>query len=334
MPSDLDNYKKVAILLVSLGMDISVEIFKHLDEWEIELISKEIARLGELDQEQIDEVIKDFHQRLLSAASSEGGLQYLREVLERAVGPAKAMGIIRHLHQIKPFSYLESVSGSQIAEIVSNEDPQIIALVLSYLPSGHAAEAFANLNDDLRKEVAGRMVMLEDVHREAIENVHKALEKVVSNRERSMSEKISFAGEGIKTLANILNAAPQQVEKNVMDHLKTVDDELAEEVRSNMFLFEDLVKFDDVSMQKILRQVDMRDLTLSLKIADEALKNKVFSNLSERVRETCQEELSYLGPVRLRNVEEAQQKVIATVRKLEAAGEIEIPHKGEEEKFV
>ena len=334
MAVDVDNYKKVAILLVSLGIEVSVEIFKHLDEWEIELISKEIARLGELEQEQIDEVIKDFHQRLLSAASTEGGLQYLKEVLERAIGPAKAMGIIRHLHQVRPFSYLESVSGAQIAEIVSGEDPQIIALVLSYLPSNHAAEAFAHLPEKLRQEVAGRMVLLQDVHREAIENVHKALERVVSDRERRMSEKVSFAGEGVRTLANILNAAPQQVEKNVMEHLKTVDQELAEEVRTNMFLFEDLVKFDDVSMQKILRQVDMRDLTLALKLADESLKQKIFSNLSERVRETCQEELSYLGPVRLRHVEEAQQKVIATVRRLEAAGEIEIPHKGQEEKFV
>ncbi len=330
----MDNYKKIAILIVSLGIDVAVEIFKYLDEREIEIISKEIAKLGRIDRQELNEVIRDFHNRLLSEASVEGGVEYLREVLQRAVGPYKTMEIVRRLSEGRPFSYLENATGAQIAEMLTGEDPQVIALVLSYLSPSQSAEVFANLPDQLRKEVSLRLVSLKDVHREAIGNVNKALEKVVASKEAALSERVSFAGSGVRTLANILNAAPQQVEKDVMEHIRGVNSELAEEVRKNMFLFEDLVTLDDIALQKVLRQVDMRDLTLSLKIADEKLKDKIFGNLSERVRDICKEELQYLGPVRLRQVEEAQQKIINIVRKLEAAGEIIVPRRGEEEEFV
>ncbi|MCM8823874.1 MAG: flagellar motor switch protein FliG [Candidatus Omnitrophica bacterium] len=330
----IDNYKKVAILLVALGIDVAAQVFKYLDEREIELISKEIAHLETVDKILLNEIILEFYEKLLSLASAEGGMEYLKEVLERALGPSKTMGIIRHLSDVQPFSFLENASASQIADFLSAEDPQVIALVLSYLTPTQASAVFSQFTEELRKQIAVKMVSLKEVHREVIDNTHRALERVMASKEKSVSQIISFEGTGIKNLANILNAAPHQIEKGVLDHLKSVDSELAEEVRKNMFLFEDLVSLDDVSLQKVLRQVDMRDLTLALKMSEEKLKEKIFNNLSERVREICKEELQYLGPVRLRQVEEAQQKIINIVRKLEATGEVVIPRKGEEEEFV
>jgi len=332
--AEMDNYRKIAVLIVALGIEVSVKIFKHLSEREVEILSKEIAKLGKLEREEIDEVLEEFHQKLLEEASAQGGVEYLKKVLEKSLGPHKTMGIIRRLSEVRPFAYFENSSSTQISDIISAEDPQIVALVLSYLGASQAAEVFAHLPEDLRKEVAMRMVSLSDVHREAIDNAHKALEKMVVTKGQGYSEMVSFAGEGVKNLANILNATSQQIEKKTMDDLKGLNPELAEEVRKNMFLFEDLALLDDVALQKLLRQVDMRDLTMSMKTADEKLKNKVFGNLSERVREITMEEIKYLGPVRLRQVEEAQQKVIAIVRKLGEAGEIVIPRRGEEEEFV
>ncbi|MBD3265007.1 MAG: flagellar motor switch protein FliG [Candidatus Omnitrophica bacterium] len=331
---DLNNYKKAAIIIVSLGIDLAVQIFKYLDERDVEIISKEIAKLGTIDKEEMTGVIKEFHNMLLSAESEAGGIGYLKEILSRSLGPHKTMEIIGRLSEIRPFSYFENTSSSQIAEILSKEDPQIIALVFSYLPSAQAGEVFSLLPEDLRQKVSMKMVSLANVHREAIDSAHNALEKVVSTKEGGVTEKVSFEGMGIKTLASILNTVPQQVEKDTLEQIKRVDEETADKVRNNMFIFEDLITLEDVALQKALRQVDMRDLTFSLKVADEKLKDKIFKNLSERVRDACKEELSYLGPVRVSQVEEAQHKLIDAVRKLEAAGEIVIPRKGKEEEYV
>lgn len=329
-----DSLRKIAILMVALGIEVSAKVFNHLNEREIELVSKEIAKLGKLSREEINEVILEVHQKVLEDTSVEGGVEYLKGVLEKSVGAHKTMGIIRRLSEVRPFSYFENTSGTQIADLICNEAPQIIALVLSYLPAAQAAEVFAQLPEQQRQEVALNLVSLKNVHREAIDNAHKALEKLVVNKGQQVSELVSFEGEGVKNLANILNATAQQIEKKVMEDLKTANPELADQVRKHMFLFEDLVILDDVSLQKVLRQVDMRDLTLSLKMADEKLKNKVFNNLSERVRDITMEEIKFLGPVRLRQAEEAQQKVISVVRKLGEAGEIMIPRRGEQEEFV
>ncbi len=332
--AESDSLRKIAILMVALGIEVSAKVFNHLNEREIELISKEIAKLGKLSREEINEVIAEIHEKLLEDTSVEGGVEYLKGVLEKSVGAHKTMGIIRRLSEVRPFSYFENASGTQIADLICSEAPQIIALVLSYLPAAQSAEVFAQLPEQQRQEVALNLVSLKNVHREAIDNAHKALEKLVVNKGQQFSELVSFEGEGVKNLANILNATAQQIEKKVMEDLKTANPELADQVRKHMFLFEDLVILDDVSLQKVLRQVDMRDLTLSLKMADEKLKNKVFNNLSERVRDITMEEIKFLGPVRLRQAEEAQQKVISVVRKLGEAGEIMIPRRGEQEEFV
>ncbi|MBD3246347.1 MAG: flagellar motor switch protein FliG [Candidatus Omnitrophica bacterium] len=330
----MDNYKKIAILIVTLGIDLAVEIFKFLDERQIEIISKEIAQLEQMDKEEAAEVIREFHAMLLAEASEAGGVDYLKKVLEKTVGPHKTMGIIRRLSDIRPFSYLENTPTNQIAEIVAKEDPQIIALVLSYIPGNRSAEVFSLLPEKLQQEVSLRMISLKDMHREAIDTVHKALEKMVTTKKQGLSEKVSFEGTGVKTLAGILNAVPRQVEKGVLEHLQTVNAEVAEEVRANMFLFEDVSLLEDTALQKVLRQVDMSDLTVALKGAEGKVKKKIMNNLSERVRETTAEELEYMGPVRVRQVEEAQQKVIDAVKKMENAGEIVVPRKGEKEEFV
>lgn len=336
MVAELTNKQKVAILLVYLGVDISSRILKYLEEEQIEEICREISRLGQVKPETVDEVIREFHQLMLSGISAKGGMSFLKEVLEKSLGASRALAIINRLTEVQPFSYLKDVSAARLAGILSQEHPQTIAIVLSYMPPAGAAAVLSQLPERLKFDVALRIATgIKDVQIEAINDVDKALKAAIVSQQYQTWEAVSGTEEsGTKILAEILNKSETKTEKEILEKLQKINAGLAEQVREQMFVFEDIISLDDRSLQKVIRQIDSKDLSLALKLADEPLKEKIFKNMSERAREILKEEIEYLGPVRIRQAEEAQQKILEIIRQLEQTGEIILPKRGVEERFV
>jgi len=331
----LNNRQKAAILLIFLGPEIACEILKHLEEHQVEEVSMEIARLGPVKPEIVNEAINEFHEFLLNVTSSRGGMSFLKEVLLTTLGPTRAMAVINRLSDVHPFRYLKDVSGDRLANILAKENPQTIAIILSYISPAQAAAVFAKLPDDTKTNVALRIASAKYVQDDAIKEINRALEKVVVSQS-FQAVPSPFAGQssGTKVLAEILNRVDHSTESTVLAGLEKNSTTVADDVKKQMFLFADLVILDDRSVQRLIREVDSKQLTLALKMSEDSVKMKVFKNMSERARDLLKEEMSYLGPVRIKQVEEAQQTILEVIRRLEQAGEITIPKRGEEEKLV
>ncbi|MBO8167973.1 MAG: flagellar motor switch protein FliG [Thermoanaerobacteraceae bacterium] len=316
--------------MVALGSDLSSKLLKQLSNEEIEKITYEIANMGKIDQSMQQKVIEDFLQ--LHEAREylmHGGIKYAREVLEKSLGAHKANEIIKKLvanTKSRPFSMIRKTDPKHLVNFIQNEHPQTIALILSYIEPEQAAVVLNSLPEEKRSDIAKRIAMMDRTPPEVIREIESVLEKKLS----SIAEHDFAEAGGINTLVEILNRVDRSTEKVILEDLEAEDVELAEEVRKRLFVFEDIITLDDASIRRLLQEIDMKDLPLALKGASDEVTARIFKNLSKRAGEMLREDIEFLGPVRLRDVEEAQQRIVNVIRQLEESGEIIISRGGED----
>ncbi len=334
MAQKLTGRQKTAILLISLGSELSAQILKHFREDEIEDITLEIANIGRVEPDVRERVLEEFYELCLAQNYlAIGGIDYAREMLEKALGPVKASSIIERLTsslQVRPFDFARKTEPSQLLNFIQNEHPQTIALIMSYLHAEQAGAILSALPPAQQVEVAKQIATMDRTSPEVLKEIESVLEKRLSS---FVLEDFNMAG-GIETAVAILNRVDRGTEKTIIEALEEEDPELAEEIKKRMFIFENLVTLDDRSIQRVLREVDMKDLALALKTASEDVTNRIFKNISKRAAEMLREDISLMGPVRLRDVEEAQQKIVNIIRQLDESGEIIIARGGEDEIIV
>ncbi|MFO7248719.1 MAG: flagellar motor switch protein FliG [Bacillota bacterium] len=330
----LSGLQKAAILLISLGSEVSARVFQHLTEEEIEQLTLEIASMRKVDPELKEAVLAEFQEMARAQAYIEqGGILYAKQVLEQALGEEKALRILNRLTanlQVRPFDTIRKADPGQVLNFIQNEHPQTIALVLSYLQPEQAAVILSALPPTLQADIARRIALMDRASPEVISQVEHILEQKLA---ANVSQDYLSAG-GIEAIVAILNRVDRTTERTILDTLEVEDPDLAEEIRKRMFVFEDIVTLDDRSIQRVIREVDQRDLQLALKVASEEVREAIFRNMSKRMAETFREELEYMGPVRLRDVEEAQSRIVAVIRRLEEAGEVIISRGGGDEIIV
>jgi flagellar motor switch protein FliG len=330
----LSGRRKAAILLVTLGPKRAAEVFSHLSETEIEELSLEMAKTGEIPADQVEAVLQEVSENSLALTSiAEGGVAYARDVLERALGPEKAAEITGRLSaviEMRPFEFLHRTPPEQIDAFLRNEAPQTKALVISSLHTTLAAEVLALLDEDEQADVSLRIARMSETSPAVIREVESVMRQKLSN---VLSEEYATSG-GVKSLADILNHADRPTERNVLDTLSESDEELAEEIRALLFVFEDVVKLDDRAIQAVLKDVDDADLALALRGVAEEVKEKVLDNMSERRAEMLVEEIEYQPPQRKSVVEEAQGRIVGEIRRLEDSGEITMGRRGNDELVV
>ncbi len=331
---NLKGKQKAAILLVALGQEVAADVFKHLKDEEIEQLTLEIARLHKVDSTTKTKVYDEFSQ-LMTAQSyiSQGGLGYAKELLQKALGEDKALEIITKLTsslQVKPFDFIQRTEPSQILNFISGEHPQTIALIISYLPSDKAGQIISELPPEKQADIAKRIAMMDRTSPEMIREVERVLERKLSS---VVGQDYTSAG-GIDALVDILNNVDRGTEKTIIESLEDQEPELAEEVKKRMFVFEDIILLDDRGIQLVLRSVDNKELGLALKGASEEVADKILKNMSKRAAENLREDMEYMGPVRVKDVQEAQQKVVNIIRRLEENGEIVIARGSEDEMIV
>jgi len=328
----LTNLRKAAIFMISIGSQAAAQIYRQLSEEDIEKLSAEIARLENVSSSELREVNDEFHHMILAQQYiAAGGLGYAQEVLEAALGESKAIDIIRRVQmtlEVKGFNILEDVDLNQLMAFLQKEHPQTIALVLSQLTPIQAANVLAELSPSTQVDVMHRIARMERVTPDTLKAVEKVLEDHID-----LAQSSSQLG-GVKSAAEILNMVGQRFEKNVLTGISREDPELASEIKNLMFVFEDMIKLDDRSIQKVLKEVDNKELAMALKACSTELKEKILSNMSSRAADMIREELEYMGPVRLREVETVQQHIIDVIRRLEEEGEIYVATGTEEDQMV
>jgi flagellar motor switch protein FliG len=329
--SRLAGRQKAAILLVSLGPERAAQVFGHLKDDEIEALSLDMAKLSQVPAELSYEVIGELVETCLAQAYlAEGGVDYAREVLERAVGPDRARQIVGRLSaaiERRPFEFLRRTPPEQIHAFIRNEAPQTVALVIANLSTDLAAQVLALLEPEEQAEVAMRIGTMRETSPEVIEAVESVLRQRLSN---VVSQDYAIAG-GVQSLAEILNSTDRGTERNVLDSLAQVDAELAEEVRMLLFTFEDIIKLDDRSIQLVLKEVDSKDLAVALRGVGTDVQERIFHNMSERGGEMLSEEMEFMPAQKRAVVEEAQGRIVAVVRRLEEAGGIVITRGNDDE---
>jgi len=326
--------EKAAMLLISLGPERSAEIFKHLKEEEIEQLTLEIANIRTVTSEEKEKVLEEFYQICLAQEYiAEGGIGYAKDILEKALGTQKALDIINKLTvslQVRPFDFVRKADPSQLLNFIQNEHPQTIALILAYLKAQQASIVLSALPQDKQADVARRIATMDRTSPEVIKEVERVLEKKLSSL---VTEDFTAAG-GVQAIVDILNSVDRGTEKYIMETLEIEDTDLAEEIKKRMFVFEDILTLDNRSIQRFLREVDNNQLAIALKGSTEEVQKLIFSNMSKRLSEMIKEDIEFMGPVRLKDVEEAQQKIVNVIRKLEDAGEIVISRGGGDEIIV
>ncbi|MCC6403503.1 MAG: flagellar motor switch protein FliG [Fimbriimonadaceae bacterium] len=329
--SELTYRKKAAIILAVLGSEVAAGILRHLSDEQVESLLLEIARLDKVTPELREKIVDEFH-RLAQAQDfiAEGGVESARKTLAAAFGDDKAgemMGRIVGAMQIVPFEFLRRTDPLQVLSFIQDEHPQTIALILAFLPMSQAATILAKLPTDLRGDVAERIAMMEQTPPEVVRKIEAVLEKKMSS---VINQEMSKAG-GPKALVDLLSRVDRSTERLILDNLSENNPEMAETVKNMMFVFEDIVTLDDRAIQAILKDVDVKDLGTALKGVSDEVSEKVFSNMSERAVNMLKEDMEFMGPVKVRIVEEAQQKIVASIRRLEESGEISV---GREEEDV
>ncbi|MDD3840432.1 MAG: flagellar motor switch protein FliG [Clostridia bacterium] len=330
----LNGRQKAAALLISLGPEQSAQIFKYLNEDEIEQLTLEIANMQKVDSESKKKVEDEFYQLCLANEYiSEGGISYAKDILERALGSQKALDIINRLTsslQVRPFDFVRKTDPQQLLNFIQGEHPQTIALILAYLNADKAATVLSALPQKVQVDVARRIALMDRTSPEVIKQVEQILERKLSSM---ASDDFTVAG-GIQSVVDILNSVDRGTEKNIIESLDITDTELASEIKKRMFIFEDIVLLDNRSIQRFLREIDNSDLAVALKGSSEEVKEAIFSNMSKRLTEMIKEDMEFMGPVRLSDVEESQQKIVNVIRSLEEAGEIIISRGGGDEIIV
>ena len=324
----LSNRQKAAILLVALGPSAASNLLQHLTNDEVEMLTLEISRTGKVAPEIKSEIIDEFHNMCMAQEYiAEGGVEAAKAMLVQAFGSETAQGIIGRVMQamqVMPFDFIKRADASQVITFIQNEHPQTIALILAYLPPSHAANILSGLPHDTRAQVARRIATLDKTPPEVIREVEKVLERKLSS---VVSTDYTQAG-GVKSLVEVLNWVDRGTEKTILESLSENNPEIAEEVKKLMFVFEDIIALDDRAIQQVLKEVDTKELSLALKGVGENVAARLFKNMSERAASMLKEDMQFMGPVRVRNVEEAQQRIVNIIRKLEEAGEIIIARPG------
>lgn len=320
--SALSGKKKAAIFIISLGNQMGSEVLKHLKDDEVEQVCYEIVRLNQVFHEEKEIVLREFHEMLATSKYIlDGGIDYATDILEKSMGAERAAEIINNFStsfQLKPFDFIRKIDHQHLSNFLQTEHPQTIALVLTYLDPKKAADILSQIPPELQNQVAKRIAKMNRIVPDAVREVESVLERKLSTVN---SEDFSITG-GIDSTAKILNLADRSTEKSIIESLEENDPELAEEIKKRMFVFEDIVVLDDSSIQKFLRKINDQDLTKALKSVDDEVKEKIFRNMSKRAAEIIQDDIEYMGPTRLSDVEEAQQRIVAVIRKLEEQGEI------------
>jgi len=331
---ELTGKQKAALLLISLGPEVSAQVFKHLNEDEIEQLTLEIANVRKVEPAQKESILDEFHEMCVAQDYiSSGGITYAKDILEKALGQQKAFDIINRLTatlQVRPFDFARKADPNQILNFIQNEHSQTIALVLSYLDPAQSAQILSNLPQDKQADVARRIALMDSTSPEVISQVEHILEQKLS---ATVTQDFTAAG-GIEAVVQVLNGVDRGTERTILDALEIQDPELAEEIKKRMFVFEDIVTLDNRSIQRVIRDVQNEDLMLALKVASEEVKEVIFRNMSKRMAETFTEEMEFMGPVRLRDVEEAQTRIVAVIRRLEESGEIIIARGGGDDIIV
>ncbi len=331
---ELTGRQRAAVLLISLGPDVSAQVYKHLTEEEIEKLTLEISSVKKVESQQKEEIIEQFHQIALAQDYiSQGGIGYAKTVLEKALGENEASNIINRLTsslQVRPFDFARKADPSQILNFIQNEHPQTIALILSYLDSEQSAQILSELPQDTQADIARRIAVMDSTSPEIISEVEQILERKLST---TVTQDYTQTG-GIEAVVEVLNGVDRSTERTILDSLEIQDPELAEEIKKRMFVFEDIVTLDNRAIQRVIREVENEDLMLALKVGSEEVKEVVFKNMSNRMSETFKEEMEYMGPVRLRDVEESQTRIVSVIRRLEEVGEIVIARGGGDDIIV
>lgn len=331
---DMSGKQKAALLLISLGPEVSAAIYKHLTEEEIERLTLEISGVRKVESSVKEEIIEEFHNIALAQDYiSQGGIGYAKTVLEKALGKEHAQAVINRLTsslQVRPFDFARRTEPSQILNFIQNEHPQTIALILSYLESEQAGMILSSLPQEVQADIAKRIATMESTSPEVISEIEAVLERKLSS---TVTQDYSDTG-GVDAVVEVLNGVDRATEKTILDALEIQDPELAEEIKKRMFVFEDIITLDNRSIQRVIRDCENEDLTLSMKVSSEEVKDILFKNMSQRMAESFKEEMDVMGPVRLRDVEEAQSRIVATIRRLEDAGEIIIARGGGDDVIV
>ncbi|MCX7885547.1 MAG: flagellar motor switch protein FliG [Caloramator sp.] len=327
----LSGVQKAAILFITLGPEASAPILKKMPENEIQKITFEIANMPKIKKELKEEVLNEFVD--LNKAKDyilEGGFDYAKNLLSKALGAQRAMEIIEKVTEItqqyRPFAIARKADAHQLLNVIMNEHPQTIALILCYLQPEKAAQIMSGLPEELQVEVAKRIATMSNTSPMVIEEVEEVLQKKLSSLIRAEFATIG----GVQSLVDILNNVDRGTEKSILDELDREQPELAEKVREKMFIFEDIITLDNVSIQRILREVDTKDLALAIKASSEEVAEVIYKNMSKRAAQTLKEDIEFMGPVRLVDVEKAQQAIVAIIRRLDEAGEIVISRGGED----
>ena len=331
---ELTGIQKAAVLLIVLGPERSALIFKFLKEEEIEDLTLEIANTRSVTPQVKETVINEFYEVCLAQQYiAEGGISYARELLEKALGADKAMDVIGRLTaslQVKPFEFIRKTEASQLLNFIQDEHPQTIALILSYLNPSQAALIVSALPPDRQADVAKRIATMDRTSPDVIKDVEKILESKLASL---VNQDYTIIG-GVDAIVEILNTVDRSTEKHIMEVLEMDEPELADEIRKRMFVFEDILLLDSRAIQRVLRDVDNSDLAIALKSANEEVQNAIFDNLSKRLASMIREDMEFMGPVRMKDVEEAQQKIVNIIRALEDSNEIVISRGGGDEIIV
>lgn len=332
--SELTGVQKAAILLITLGPEKSANVFKHLKEDEIEQLTLEIANTRSITPSLKEEVLDEFYEICLAQQYiAEGGINYAKDLLEKALGSDKAMEVIGKLTaslQVRPFEFIRKTDAGQLLNFIQDEHPQTIALILSYLSTQQASAIISSLSQDKQADVARRIAQMDRTSPDVIKEVEHVLEKKLANL---VNQDYTIAG-GVDAVVEIMNTLDRGTEKHIMETLEIDEPELADEIRRKMFVFEDILTLDDRSIQRVLREVDNNELAVALKSAGEDVQNAIFNNMSKRLATMIHEDMDFMGPVRMKDVEEAQQKIVNIIRKLEDSGEIIIARGGGDELIV
>ncbi len=331
---ELGGIEKAAILLIALGPEKSATIFKHLKEDEIEQLTLEIANTRSISPTVKEDVVDEFYEICLAQQYiTEGGISYATDLLEKALGAEKARDVIGRLTaslQVRPFEFIRKTDATQLLNFIQDEHPQTIALILSYLSANQAAQIVSALPADKQADVAKRIAQMDRTSPDVIKEVEKVLERKLASL---VNQDYTIVG-GVDAIVEILNTVDRGTEKNIMENLDIEEPELADEIRHKMFVFEDILTLDNRSIQRVLREVDNNELAIALKAANEDVQNVIFENLSSRLATMIREDMEFMGPVRMKDVEDAQQRIVNIIRKLEDSGDIVISRGGGDEIIV
>lgn len=331
---DLTPVQKAAIALVAFGTEVSSLVLKTLNEQDLERITVEIANLRDVQPEVEEEVIRECHDIFMARQYvSQGGIDFAKDILEKAVGPRRALDILNRLEsslRTSGFNLLKNIDPQQLVNFIRNEHPQTISLIMAQLSPQQAAAVLSELPPELQAEVALRVATMEKISPEVLREVEITLQGHFAS---SAGRDLSVSG-GAKSIAEILNLIETVSEKNILQAIEAEDPDLAAEIKNMMFVFDDLVLLDDRGVQRLLKEVETKDLAIALKAASDEVKNKIFANVSERVAVLVKEEMEFMGPMRLSDVEAAQQRVVESVRRLEEEGQLVIAGRGGKEDII